>query len=260
MEWLIAHEDELNNQPHNTSDKQPNQAKQSTLEDNSERGEPQSTDGCKAEETAAEEAARRKITVEEAQKLIIERQAKRAEEDRKKAIEDEKKRREMGQKMLETRQELQDQERIRLAQQIRQEKLEKEMHRKKVLEQIARDREAMKNKDKPTADPSATKAPSASSSIPPASRTPASECKLALRFPDGSSKVHNFSPTEQLSAVRLFVQVEKSYTHMASIEFIAPPNKKLTDHQMDETLEKLGLCPASRLEVKYNQSTIVDLD
>lgn len=79
------------------------------------------------------------------------------------------------------------------------------------------------------------------------------ECKIALRFPDGSSLVQKFSAQEQLASVRLFVQAERSSTNSSNIEFIAPPNRKLTNEMMNETLESLGLCPASRLEVKCVQ-------
>ena len=282
MEWLIAHEDELNSEPDNTgptysagptpaSINQPqttptNAAKstKSEADGNLDTSKNPSKDGeNKVEETMAGEVSKRKLTVEEAQKLMVERQAIRVEEERKKAIEDELKRREVGQKMLETRQQLQDQERIHLAQQIRREKIEKEAHRKRVLEQIAHDREAMKARSSNTAVGSETVKPTQSpttAEIQTKNKTPASECRLALRFPDGSSKMQKFSPQEQLSAVRLFVQLEKSYAQTGNIEFVAPPNTKLSDPQMDETLDSLGLCPASRLEVRYNFSAYEHID
>lgn len=263
MEWLIAHEEELNNDPSlvsssstTTNGKNKPESDQSSMQ-TAKIGEKTIEDGGSSE-TAASMAVRKKITVEEAQRIITERQVKRVEEERKKAIEDEKKRRIDGQKMAETRAELQDQERIRLAQQIRREKIEKELHKKQVLDQIARDREAMKlrNASKPTT--SAEK--SSSGQVPRAAQTraPASECKIALRFPDGSSLVQKFSPQEQLSAVRLYVQMEKGGADQ--VEFVAPPNKKLNDTVMNETLESLGLCPASRLEVKFRQSDWGEVD
>lgn len=271
MEWLIAHEDELNavgpstSKNNTTTSKapvQPTVSSQSTSSKTTDMSA-QPVDDFRPEETAAETAARKKITVEEAQRLIIERQKIRAEEDRKKAIEDEKKRRQDGQKMIQTRAELEDQERIRLAQQIRQEKLEKELHRKKILEQIALDRENMKNRNKPATESPAKSSPSAAGGNGNGAnnnKSPPTECRLALRFPDGTSKVQKFSHLEPLSAVRLFVQMEKTSSQTAKIEFIAPPNRKLADQQMQETLESLGLCPASRLEVKYNRSEMIDLD
>lgn len=265
MEWLIAHEDELNNDPSLNSDV----ATKASESGKELKGEipvltksPIGTDGLG--ETAANMAARKKITLDEAQRIITERQAKRAEEERKKEIEDEKRRRLDGQKMAETRAELQDQERIRLAQQIRKEKLEKELHRKSVLDQIARDREAMRLKNNPLSPSTATTAksaaPSTSSSITNnnQSKVPSTECKIALRFPDGSSLVQKFSPQEQLAAVRLFVQMEKKSADQ--IQFIAPPNRKLTDSMMNDTLESLSLCPASRLEVRYTLPNWSDLD
>lgn len=258
MEWLITHED----QPTTGSTSNDSNAVQASKKDGttSELNDkiPKEDD---PNENATSMAARKKITIEEAQKLITERQALRAEEERKKAIEDEKKRRVDGQKMAETRAELQDQERIRLAQQIRREKMEKELHKKQVLEQIARDREAMRarNAPKPTSSTnSSTSSVPVSTPTKDQTKSPASECRIALRFPDGSSLVQKFSPQEQLAAVRLFVQMEKGAS--SGVEFVAPPNKKLTESMMNETLESLGLCPASRLEVKYNMGSWSDTD
>lgn len=251
MEYLIAHEDELNKEPPVPAVAEEAKIDNTTATDVKKDGE--------SDETAVNMAARKKITVEEAQRIITERQAKRAEEERKKEIEDEKRRRLDGQKMAETRAELQDQERMRLAQQIRQEKLDKELHRKQVLDQIARDREAMKarNNASKQAEPSssASASPSVTATKP---KDPATECRIALRFPDGSNLIHKFSPQEQLSAVRLFVQMEKG--NASEIEFIAPPNKKLSESSMNDTLESLGLCPASRLEVKFTKAKWSDLD
>lgn len=278
MEWLIAHEDELEAEssrqqesslaavssqpavggpPKSDVVKKQTVQQASTVKPSTANNDITASDKDEhGEETAQAMASRKKMTVEEAQKIINERLFVRAEEERKRAIEDEKKRRLDGQKMAQTRQELQDQERIRLAQQIRQEKIEKEAHRKRVLEQIARDREAMKAK----ADGLALAGAAASSASKPPSkdatsngankpREPAKECRVALRFPDGSNIVQKFASHDNLSAVRSFVQTTKD-TRMP-VSFVAPPNKKLTDSMMNYTLEDLGLCPASRLEVNY---------
>lgn len=269
MEWLIAHEQELDEEVRSSSGgiaKEPvNEQNNSVVKGPTEKNEVKSPqqDGSSTE-TAANMAASKKITVEEAQRIIAERLALRAEEERKKEIADERKRRVDGQKMAETRAELQDQERIHLAQQIRKEKLEKELHRKQVLEQIARDREAMQLRNntpqkQSTSSGSSTSASSTAGKIASQSKPRSTECKIALRFPDGSSKMEKFSPQEQLAAVRLFVQMEKS-CQADSIEFVAPPNKKLTESMMNDTLESLGLSPASRLEVKFKPSSFSDMD
>lgn len=273
MEWLITHDGELDTAgsssgtTDNAGTTQPDTKDVAKATPSAAAAAVDQNDDFRPEETAVETAARKKITVEEAQKLITERAAIRVEEERKKAIEDEKKRRLDGQKMIQTRAELEDLERIRLAQQIRQEKIEKELHKKRLMEQIALDRENMKNRTKQLVDAatnSKTTASSSSSHQSSAKTQPkqvASECRIALRFPDGTTKVQKFSPQEQLAAVKLFVQLEKIPSgQMANIEFIAPPNKKLTETEMSETLLNLGLCPASRLEVKFNQSTWSDLD
>lgn len=271
MEWLIAHEDELSQAPAGSGLTNNNKAATASAAASDKQPQSPATgkdasinqgDDFRPEETAVEAAARKKITVEEAQRLITERAAIRAEEERKKAIEDEKKRRLDGQKMIQTRAELQDLERIRLAQQIRQEKLEKEQHRKRLLEQIALDRENMKNKFKPAEPKAATTSSSISSSSTTTTTrtTTPSNCKVALRFPDGSTQIQEFNPQEQLCSIRLFCQMQKNLSPQADVEFIAPPNKKLTEANMQETLVGLGLCPASRLEVKYKKSDFIALD
>lgn len=236
--------------------------KESVNDKAGEPNKPTSTDSLRkdeatsSEESATKMAEKRKITVEEAQKIITERLAKRTEEERAKAIEDEKKRRLDGKKMKETIEELQNQERIRLAQQIRQEKLEKELYKKRLMEQIARDREAMRatNQSSSTSSDQTTSNtnPSATSSQSAGAGSSSTECKIALRFPDGSNLIHKFKPSEQLAAVKSLVQTEKHVN--CEMDFVAPPDKKFTCSHMKETLESLGLCPASRLEVCYKMS------
>lgn len=259
MEWLIAHDEEMTTDTSAgaTGGQSSSSTKShSTTTDDSSKAADKISAASQAEKelgnSASKMAAEKKITVEEARKIILERQAIRAEEERKQEIENEKKRRVDGQKMAEMRAEMEGQERIRLAQQIRKEKLEKELHKKQLLEQIARDREAMRQRHNPEpakiSDKTQTQQPS---QCPKASPT---ECKIALRFPDGSNLVHKFSPNEQLSAVRLYVQNEKNV--YGSVEFVVPPNKKFTNDMMNDTLESLGLCPASRLEVKIGTDLI----
>lgn len=253
MEWLIAHDDEPSDDTQTTSiSKDEGQTKVEDKDATSSGTENIASDSDNHDETK-DIAAKKKITVEEAQRLIIERQAKRVEEERKKEIENEKRRRVDGQKMAEVKAELQDQERINLARQIRREKIEKELHKKRVMEQIARDREAIREKNNPSAFLSQSSNPKEGSTPTgiQKSQNPkaaATECKIALRFPDGSSLVHKFSPSEQLSEVKLYAQREKNLPD--SIEFVAPPNRKFTNSMMNQSLEQLGLCPASRLEVK----------
>lgn len=80
----------------------------------------------------------------------------------------------------------------------------------------------------------------------------ASECKLAIRLPDGSSLIQKFTPNEQLAAVRLFIQLNRkdlfgpdSATRPFKLHM--PPNKAFTEEDMERTLLDLGLCPSARL-------------
>lgn len=278
MEWLIAHEEELNDDTslkrpaaeganksspvlETTSQPPDSAAKMAAKQAEQRQSEADSAGKAESDKEAADMAKKKSISLQEAEKLIEERRIKRLEEEKKKAIEDEKARRISGQKMAETRAELEATERVRIAQQIRQEKKEKELHRKMILEQIARDREARKVRDdasevkqmEQTKPPAGSSKPSPSSATTPGANH--TECRLALRFPDGTSIVQKFSAKEQLASVRLFVLLKCNQSADLSpnkhLEFYIPPNVKLSEESMEKTLESLGLCPSSRLIVQF---------
>ena len=184
---------------------------------------------------------------------IKQRRIAREQEERQQEIEKEKSRRQTGSEISKFREQYETQEKIRIAQEIRREKLEKEAHKKAVLEQIKKDREAMKRENQ-SSQPST---PSTSGSTPSKlvnTGSSSTECRLAIRLPDGKSLIHTFTPNEQLAAVRLYIQLNRKdlvgpANTSQPIKLIMPPNKVFTEDDMERTLLDLGLHPSARLIV-----------
>ncbi|XP_053211708.1 UBX domain-containing protein 1-like [Panonychus citri] len=210
-------------------------------------------DGVATEEKKVKTAEEIEAEKKKLEDKIKQRRLIREEEERKQAIEKEKKRRETGSEISKFREQYETQEKIRIAQEIRKEKLEREAHKNPFL-QIKKDREAMKRENQTNT----SSIPSTSGSTPSkvtntgTSGANASECKLAIRLPDGSSLIQKFTPNEQLAAVRLFIQLNRkdlfgpdSATRPFKLHM--PPNKAFTEEDMERTLLDLGLCPSARL-------------
>ncbi|XP_015788008.1 UBX domain-containing protein 1 [Tetranychus urticae] len=184
---------------------------------------------------------------------IKQRRIAREQEERQQEIEKEKSRRQTGSEISKYREQYETQEKIRIAQEIRREKLEKEAHKKAVLEQIRKDREAMKRENQ-SSQPST---PSTSGSTPNKvvnTGSSSTECRLAIRLPDGKTLLHTFTPNEQLAAVRLYIQLNRKdlvgpANTSQPIKLIMPPNKVFTEDDMERTLLDLGLHPSARLIV-----------
>lgn len=105
----------------------------------------------------------------------------------------------------------------------------------------------------PSSGPSAS-IPVASTSNKVTQSAP-NKCKLAIRFPNGQSITHDFTPNEQLAAVRLFISLNRKdvINHDPSehnFSLILPPSRSFSDEDYNRTLLDLGLCPSSRLIVQ----------
>lgn len=90
-------------------------------------------DGVATEEKKVKTAEEIEAEKKKLEDKIKQRRLIREEEERKQAIEKEKKRRETGSEISKFREQYETQEKIRIAQEIRKEKLEREAHKKSVL-------------------------------------------------------------------------------------------------------------------------------
>jgi hypothetical protein len=121
-------------------------------------------------------------------------------------------------------------------------------------EQIAADREAKK------AEAASEAAKAAGLAPPPPKATPApvlvtsekkdyQECRIQVRLTDGKVMQQTFKAGEQLAAVRLWLEMNRTDGTGKFSLMQAYPRKVYTDEDMMRTLVDLGLLPASSLVI-----------
>lgn len=93
------------------------------------------------------------------------------------------------------------------------------------------------------AEPSST----TTSSTPKPSKS-YTETKIQIRLHNGDTLVQTFDAREQLSAVRLFVQIKQGIDEQFSL-MTNFPRKIYTDEDFEKPLEALGLVPSAVLIV-----------
>ncbi|XP_064622494.1 UBX domain-containing protein 1-like [Lineus longissimus] len=196
------------------------------------------------------------LTAEEKQaqleKLQERLKAKREEKEAKEkqeAIAREKMRRQTGKEITEARQKLQDEELKRLAEIKRKEKLEEKLAKKKVLDDIERDkknRAAQFAKEKNQASQ-----PQQSASKPQPAAQPVKKdydtCRIQITLTNGQRIQETFNAKEQLANVRVFVQTKRSDGDAPFRLMTNYPKKVFTDEDMEKPLTELGLVPSASL-------------
>ena len=203
----------------------------------------------------AEELAEDKRKLEE---RIKERRRQREEEERLQEIEREKNRRQTGSAIVQLREKVELEERVRAAEQQRREKKEDAIHRQRILEEIKRDRENQRNRALAAAQGISVRDVESEAAKPAAPvaqpRTVTDQCRLAIRLPDGSSLQQDFNARESLAAVKLYVQLNRKDVAnedpvSSAFTFRLPPAIVFTEEDLERPLVDLGLCPSSRLVV-----------
>ncbi|XP_050738235.1 UBX domain-containing protein 1-B-like [Eriocheir sinensis] len=197
-----------------------------------------------------EEKLQKKKNLEE---KIKQRRLEREEKEAKEALEREKKRIQMGQEIAERKRVMQEQEMKRLAEERKREKLEDKMARQRVKEQIERDRQARKEKEGGSQAAAASEPkPQPAAAAQPAPKKDYSQTRLQIRFPSGTPLVQEFKAKEPLSAVRLWVSLNRPDGAPPDTPFNLSttfPRKIFSDEDMDKPLEVLGLVPSAVLIV-----------
>merc|ERR1712126_612363 len=138
----------------------------------------------------------------------------------------------------------------KLAEQRRREKEETRTAKQRVLEQIAADKAARQaekegrkaEEAKPVATPAAAAAP--------APKKDYNECRIQIRQVSGQPIVHTFGVKEQLAAVRLYVQMNRTDGETGPVKLMTSfPRKVFSDEDYENTLENLGLVPSAVIMV-----------
>jgi len=199
----------------------------------------------------AEEKAEKLAKLEE---LRVKKRAEREAKEKEEAKAKEKARIESGKDMGEIRQALAEQEIKKLAALRRQEKEDDKKAKARVLAQIEADKAARKAEREAAAGKKPDSAPVVASATPavaaPAPKKDYTETRVQVRLPSGAPLVHAFGVKEPLSAVRLYVQMNRTDGGTGEVKLMTSfPKKVFGDEDYDNTLENLGLVPSAVLIV-----------
>lgn len=181
----------------------------------------------------------------------------REEREKAEALDRERDRIKSGKELQDAKQRLQEQEMQKLVEQRRMEKIEDQKARERVRAQIEADKQARK-----LAALGKTAAPSVPAPTPAAIPTTApnpkvsyEQARIQLRLPDGRALSQTFGAKEQLSAVRLYLQMHAhEYAQSDNYKLMTTfPKKVFTSEDYDKPLDFLGLVPSAVIIVSKSQ-------
>lgn len=183
----------------------------------------------------------------------LEREAREKQEE----LEREKTRIRSGKDLLEAKRKQEETEIKKVIEQRKREKQEEKLARERVKQQIEQDRQARKAMfgEKPDLEAKQSSAtPVAAISPPPPATKLAvvqnySEVKLQIRLTNGAALTQTFGAKEPLSAVRVYVEINRTDEPGPFLLRTAYPNKVFAMDDYDKPLELLGLAPSAVLFV-----------
>ncbi|XP_037954346.1 UBX domain-containing protein 1 [Teleopsis dalmanni] len=193
------------------------------------------------------------LTQEEkdAQLVILEQRLKEKRRERQDrevadALEREKNRIKSGKEMAEARRRMEEMEMKKIVDQRKRDKAEEKAARDRVRAQIEADKAARKARDEK--QPELPKVSSTTNATTTA-KTPTkeySQTRIQIRLQDGSTLTETFNVKEQLSAVRVFIQmktnIEDAFGLMTTF-----PRKVFNSEDFEKPLDVLGLVPSAVL-------------
>ncbi|KAG6798805.1 UBX domain-containing protein 1 [Apis mellifera caucasica] len=172
----------------------------------------------------------------------------REEQEKKDAQEREKNRIKSGKEMAQARRKLEELEMKKLLEERKREKEEEKLARQRVKEQIEADKAA--RRAKANAEKIVTESLSTPSSSTNIYRKEYNDTKLQIRLTNGQILTQNFGSKEKLSAVRLFVELNRTDTPGPFNLMTNFPKKIFTEDDYEAPLNALGLTPSAVLIVQ----------
>ncbi|KAF7992864.1 hypothetical protein HCN44_005208 [Aphidius gifuensis] len=172
----------------------------------------------------------------------------REDEEKAEAIEKEKSRIMSGKAVAEARRKMEDLEMKKILEQRKRDKEEDRIARERVKKQIEADKAA--RRAKAAAESGAIPAPvvspvQAAPSFVPAQKRDYTETKLQIRLTNGESLTQTFGVKEPLSAVKVYVEMNRTDLPGAFNLMTTFPRKVFNDDDYDTPLDVLGLVPAA---------------
>ncbi|XP_071563161.1 UBX domain-containing protein 1 isoform X1 [Temnothorax nylanderi] len=181
---------------------------------------------------------------------LRQKRKEREEQEKKNAFEREKNRIRSGKEMSEARKKLEELEMQKLLEQRKREKAEEKEARQRVRAQIEADKAARRAKaaaesSAQSVNTTSTPLPAISSSASAHHRKDYTETRLQLRLTNGQTLTQSFGSKEQLSAVRLFIEMNRTDGNGPFQLMTTFPKKVFTDEDYDTPLDVLGLVPSA---------------
>ncbi|KAI4501575.1 hypothetical protein M0802_003452 [Mischocyttarus mexicanus] len=186
---------------------------------------------------------------------LRQKRKEREEQSKKEAFERERNRIKSGKEMTEARKRLEELEMKKILEQRRREKEEEKLARQRVKAQIEADKAARRakavaeNNQIPNSVTTSSLS-SSSSSTSTHHRKDYSETKLQIRLTNGNTLTQSFGSKEQLSAVRLFVEMNRTDDGGAFNLMTNFPKKVFAEEDYDVPLDVLGLVPSAVIIVQ----------
>ncbi|KAM3955440.1 LOW QUALITY PROTEIN: UBX domain-containing protein 4 [Aphomia sociella] len=200
--------------------------------------EPMETGPQEANSTASMEDK-----LEKAKELIEVRRREKADKEKELEKQKELERRNLGQGVAELKRWQADQELKQIQEERKREKMENNLARQRILEQIAQDRAERRARDQPSP-------PAPAPATPPHQPTAGDGgrgARLQFKLPDGSSHTAQFEADEPLSRVQRYIADNLQMTPSSFSLWIAFPRRELTE--VEATLRNLQLAPSAALLV-----------
>ncbi|XP_064407904.1 UBX domain-containing protein 1 isoform X1 [Latimeria chalumnae] len=262
MDWLVEHENDPDiDEPYVPP--QGNAVGSGDTPESEETGTSVETADPEAEGSAKSQG-KQPLTEEEKreqikrlEELMVQKQREREEREKQEAIEREKQRRRQGQELSMIRQKHQEEEMKKLAEERRREKIEERLAKQRVREKIERDKAERAKKfgggggssaQSPPSTDAVPETPPSSFQGPPAKRE-YEECRIQIRLLDGSTLTQTFRAKEQMAAVRLYVELNRTDGQEPFNLITTFPRRVFTEEDMEKPLQELGLVPSAVLTV-----------
>lgn len=185
---------------------------------------------------------------------LKQKRKEREEQEKKDALEREKNRIRSGKEMSEARKKLEELEMKKLLEQRKREKAEEKEARERVRAQIEADKAARRAKataeNNQSVNTASTSLFAITSSTSTHHRKDYTETRLQLRLTNGQTLTQSFGSKEQLSAVRLFIEMNRTDANGPFQLMTTFPKKVFTDEDYDTPLDVLGLVPSAVIIVQ----------
>jgi len=195
----------------------------------------------------------KKVKAKEVQDRLALRRKEKEVEDRQDALKKEKARRNQGKQISDIKYQHEQNELKKMAEEKKREKEDERKAKEKVKAEIEKDkRDRIARNAKTATSPAAAAAAAPAPAVQQPKKT-YDQCRLQIRLTNGQAITNTFGVKEELAAVRLWVQTNRTdgagpFTLMTSF-----PKKLFTDEDMCKPLNDLGLVPSAVLIVTKAQ-------